>query len=297
MRHARMVASVLVMSLVLATGHIAVAQGPIVTITPTGATNTWAAGISGSQIVGYYDSSVPPVPPKFHGFLTSASGGSPSTIDVSGALDTWATGINASGVIVGHYVDGTGVHGFSLAGGVATPINVSGARSTVVTGVNDSGEVVGNYVDSSGRTHGFSLISGGTPITIDVNGAALTEATGVNNSGVVVGDYLDAMGYHGFSRTAGGFVTPINVPTGPSTFAASTFAVGINTNGLIAGYYFDSMFKLHGFVLNNGIFTTEDVSGAADTAVNGINNRDQTVGFYENAAMTPFGFFNKRHTR
>ena len=186
MRHARMVASVLVMSLVLATGHIAVAQGPIITITPTGATNTWAAGISGSQIVGYYmDTSG-----KFHGFLTSAGGGSITTIDVSGAMDTWATWINASGEIVGHYIDGTGAHGFSLAGGVAPPINVSGARSTVATGVNDSGEVVGTYVDMAGLTHGFSLTSGATPTKVDVTGAVHTFAVGINTNGLIAGYIL-----------------------------------------------------------------------------------------------------------
>jgi len=50
-------------------------------------------------------------------------------------------------------------------------------------------------------------------------------------------------------------------------------------------------------VLNSGSFHTEDVSGATNTAVNGINDRDQTVGYYENAAMTTFGFFNRRYTR
>ncbi len=78
--------------------------------------------------------------------------------------------------------------------------------------------------------------------------------------------------------------------------------LGINTAGTIAGYYGDGM----GTVANNGYtvvppygqsnFTIENVPGAAQTQVTGLNNGGVTVGFSVDAAGTNTGFVHTGST-
>ena len=90
-----------------------------------------------------------------------------TTFDAPGAgagfnQGTIPDGINDSGVIVGHYVDATGVsHGFrrSAQGSIATG-DVPGAghgsgEGTVPFFINATGEITGYYIDSGRVAHGF----------------------------------------------------------------------------------------------------------------------------------------------
>ena len=62
---------------------------------------------------------------------------------------TCGFGTNAAQGIVGHFQDGSGVHGFLLTGSVFTPIDhpEAGAKNTNTYGINPQGEVVGFYKD------------------------------------------------------------------------------------------------------------------------------------------------------
>src|SRR5215813_3434013 len=53
--------------------------------------------------------------------------------------------------------------------------------------------------------------------------------------------------------------TTIDDPLG----AHGTVVTGINDFGEIIGYYIDASFNTHGFILNNGVFTTIDDPNAA----------------------------------
>jgi probable HAF family extracellular repeat protein len=61
-----------------------------------------------------------------------------------------------------------------------------------------------------------------------------------------------------------------------------TQANGINASGQIVGYYFDADGHEHGFLLDQGSYTTLDMPGWQDTFAEGINGSRQIVGFLGN---------------
>jgi probable HAF family extracellular repeat protein len=70
----------------------------------------------------------------------------------------------------------------------------------------------------------------------------------------------------------------------PGSSYASTFAQGINDSGQIVGWYVDAGGR-HGFLLDNGTYTTLDPSGSIRTEAYGINNAGKIVGSYTDAAV------------
>ena len=54
----------------------------------------------------------------------------------------------------------------------------------------------------------------------------------------------------------------------------------INNNGVMAGRHIDTQNVIHGFYLQNGVFTNVDVPGAQQTALWGINDNGDVVGRY-----------------
>jgi probable HAF family extracellular repeat protein len=163
---------------------------------------------------------------------------------------------------------------------LATPNLAVGLRTTtVVNGINDRGQVVGYYYVASGQAHGF-LYTAGTFIPIDNPAGTNTNALGINNSGQIVGSYTSGRPDSGFIY-GGGSYTPINYPstTGPTT----TDAFGINDHGQIVGAYADIGNGTHGYVYNQGSYTTLDVPGGTTTQAWGINNKGQVSGLYASA--------------
>jgi hypothetical protein len=67
--------------------------------------------------------------------------------------------------------------------------------------------------------------------------------------------------------------TPIDVPG-----ALATSPQGINAGGVIAGTYRSAEGRVHGFILEDGIFTTVDRPGADNTEVRGIGPSGEVVG-------------------
>ncbi len=70
----------------------------------------------------------------------------------------------------------------------------------------------------------------------------------------------------------------------------STDALGINAAGAIVGRYVGADGTLHGFLLDQGVFTTIDPPGSIFTQAIGINNRGQIVGDYQDANGVLHGF-------
>jgi len=62
-----------------------------------------------------------------------------STLVVPGSSFTSANGINNAGLIVDHYVDANGLHGFVGKGGNFNPVDVpfDGVTGTFASGIND----------------------------------------------------------------------------------------------------------------------------------------------------------------
>jgi uncharacterized membrane protein len=174
------------------------------------------------------------------------------------------------------------VHGFFRdRKGKYTLLDFPNANLTEAIGINDDGQVVGDYRDSSsGKFHGF-FWDAGLFLTIDVPfpEAAATAPTGINNVGQIVGFHDDLPGgdrFHGFLYDRGIFIS--------FDFPASqlTLPMDINDREQIVGIYVDNTILVHGFVLEDGTFTTFDVPfpNVVFTDVQGINNRGQIVGRY-----------------
>ena len=175
-----------------------------------------------------------------------------------------------------------------------TDIECPGAiNSTAPKSINKQGQIAG-FCFASGRNHGFFRNKKGTYTLLDFPRANLTEAVGINDDGQVVGDYRDSAGrFHGFFWDAGLFLT-FDVPF-PE--AALTGPSGINNVGQIVGFYVDNnvsqMFPnghFHGFLYDNGVFSSFDVPGASATLPMDINDHGQIVGVYGDSDSIPHSF-------
>jgi probable HAF family extracellular repeat protein len=175
-----------------------------------------------------------------------------------------------------------------------TDIECPGAiDSTAPLSINKRGEIAG-FCFAGGRIHGFFRDKKGTYTLLDFPGANLTEAAGINDDGQVVGDYRDSTGrFHGFFWDAGLFLT-FDVPFPDAT---STGANGINNVGQIVGSYSDNNVsetfpngRVHGFLYDNGVFSSFDVPGARGTLLVDINDRGQIVGIYSDNDDIPHSF-------
>ena len=223
-----------------------------------------------------------------------------STFQLPGTTVTIFNGINESGVLSGHFVDGTGSHGFLLnKQGDTTVVDFPGSEGGSWSfDVNNNGTMTGLYCENpvtfcaEEPVRGYTRNSRGVFSTIDFPGAFVTVPFGNNERGHVVGFYADDLGEHGFLWSKKGGFTTIDFPG-----AVFTEALGINARGDIVGDYVDSDGMLHGFVrLKSGEFITIDYPGAAGTYVAGINDRGDLAGaFVDPDTFEELGFFANKN--
>jgi len=232
-----------------------------------------------------------------------------ATVDVplpDGQLGfTALSDINDEGQIAGAFTDSTlGPFGFLLDFNKkvhSTEIRCPGKDvvGTAPQSINTHGEIAGfaSVIVETVKTgqpprkipitkiSGFFRDRAGKCTIIDFPGANLTEAAGVNDGGQVVGDYRDANTniFHGFLWDAGQFLT-IDVPFPGARLTAPS---GINNIGHIVGFYFDNNVSasfpnghVHGFLDNDGIFTSFDFPNAVSTLALDINDDGQIVGLF-----------------
>ena len=105
--------------------------------------------------------------------------------------------------------------------------------------------------------------------------AGFINLLGINNSGIIAG--FD--GSSGFTLTLPHSFTSENFPSPPAS--GPSMVTGINAAGDTSGIYVDAAGATHGFTDIGGTFTTVD--NPASTVFNqalGINNSDETVGYY-----------------
>jgi hypothetical protein len=223
-------------------------------------------------------------------------------------------GINNEGLIAGFY--GSGNPGDPNQGFLLTPTGtftpedfpptsqnpVTGNEvlQTQMTGLNDNGVEVGYFYNTNNgvpvdNQFGFYLKDG---VFIEVNNpntpglfgntgpntGVLTEnqLIGVNDFNIAVGLYLDKFGTsHGYTYdiNTGQFSANIDDPNANSGAPGGTVTAAINNNGDIAGFYTDTGGVIHGFLDNNGIFTTVDAPRASETELLGLNDLGIAVGF------------------
>lgn len=262
-------------------GHGFVRNRGFTTIDVPGASFTAAyRSNDGGQIVGVYLDA----DKRFHGFVRD--GDRLRTIDFPGAAATMATGIDDRGRVVGSYTDERGTpavrgfeHGFLLdEHGRFRTVDVRGASATRPSSINNRGQIVGEYVDGGGRSHGYLQERDGSITTIDPPGAGATVVTDVDNRGRVVGAFADAgqTTISAFVREPDGRFTAI---AHPDAGFYGTLPQGINDAGQIAGIVTDANTRSHGFVLDDGTYTTVDTPDASgNTQVLDIDDRGRLVG-------------------
>ena len=104
--------------------------------------------------------------------------------------------------------------------------------------------------------------------------ASSTCVYGVSNTNVAVGIYFDSSNKrHGFTVTASGVFTTIDIPT-------DAVLQDINSSGTIVGYYTDASGNYFAFRYANGTFTDIGPPGSIETLAFGINDDGVISGAY-----------------
>ena len=161
--------------------------------------------------------------------------------------------------------------------------------------VNNHDVAVGFYENGSGRYRGYTYsIKTGKFALVTKPGAPAggnapsLSAFGINNRGDVVGEYAASGSVmDGFIKLAGGAFHTIAVPG-----ATETVALGVNDNDTVVGAYIDGT-TIHGFIWRIGGKLTvmvADPNANNVTIINGINNKGDIVGFYEDSHGNTDGF-------
>jgi probable HAF family extracellular repeat protein len=235
------------------------------------------------------------------------SNGTFSPVSFPGSTAGFGTsgfGINNSGQVVGQYGDTAGnFNAFLFSGGnnyttinppQSSPVNPLFAEAN---SINNKGQILISAQNANGI---FSfdnfLYSNGvfTPLTAISSLGTTVFANGINDAGTIVGYATDSSNVnHGFILN-GSKITPLDDPnaqSNPFSFQNGTNANGINNSGEIVGFYSDANGNSHGFVYQNGVFTTVDDPLAANgTEFFGVNDSGQIVGFYLDANFAEHAF-------
>jgi len=171
--------------------------------------------------------------------VAGAAGDAPLTfkftaINIPGAAQVFPGGVNDSGVMVGAYLDTSGVyHGFMLKGKTVTTIDDPKGTNNICKNISPKGAaIVGYYLNASDYSVSFLFKNNKFTAIPGPKGAVSTQAYGINDAGEIVGEFLDSNFLaHGF-LLKGGKYTTLNVPT-----AVITEATGINDSGTIVLYW------------------------------------------------------------
>jgi hypothetical protein len=173
-------------------------------------------------------------------------------------------------------------------GGDSTETYPAAAQTQVVAVAGD-GNTAGFWVDAKGNNHGF-IDWNGVFSTVDDPLAAgkvkTTQVLGLNNAGVAVGFYNDASGSpHVFKfNEATRTFTTLTPPESEGAVAS-----GINNSDEITGLLMRGK-TTAGFVISHARYHEFDVPGSTNTQAFGINDLDEVVGSYVDAAGKTHGF-------
>jgi PEP-CTERM motif len=193
-------------------------------------------------------------------------------------------------------------NGFTIAppygAGDFTPENFPTAVQTQVVGINNTGATVGFYIDAAGNNHGF-IFEGGTYTTVDnpLTGGSpsVNQLLGINDKSVAAGFYTGGNGANqgelvSLSTPAVPVFSPVTVP---ATFGAtSTTATDVNNAGDVSGFFTNGAGDTVGFLWVGTTFVPLNFGADTSTMAFGLNNNDQVVGAYVDAAGTHGFVFN-----
>lgn len=248
------------------------------TISYPGASATYACGIDGNNIVGYYSDASG----TGHGFLYDGS--TYTTLDYPANGNTLLYGIDGSN-IVGVYqeasVNNTGnSHGFIYNGSTFTLLDVPGFTHTEAHGISGN-IIVGYCYNDAGSSfdQGF-IYDGSTYTTFSFNPSGHTLAYDVDGNNIV-GHYQEGSRYYGFLYNGSTYIT-LDFP-----WANFTSAHGISGNNIV-GEYDRNNGNTHGFIYNGSTYISLHFPGSNYTTADGIDG-NKIVGTYHNG-QTYLGF-------
>ena len=221
-------------------------------------------------------------------------------VEVPEASATYASFATATGAVVGSYIDSDGIYhpyvhapdGRFIFGDI---LETSNLEYLFTHAINDVGVVVvrAKAMDDVPRTYvgRFGQIQ-----ELKFPGGVITEGWNINRDGSVVGNYVSADGrVHGFiaKPTEGTATQP--VVTSPSfTYTFESINVpGVDFLELTASSDFGDYAgntrraggeKTVGFTLVDGVLTTYDFPGSANTYFYALGNNGNAAGHYEDSA-------------
>lgn len=204
---------------------------------------------------------------------------------VPNSISTNIFGVNDKGIATGSWLDTSGVeHGY-----VGSP---SGSGYTIFDdpneprpgteprGISDGGYICGFGSSSTNKTASYvtwERDNNGTITEVTKGGTVLNSlCQGLNTREEFAGSYVNSslatLGYLGRNaKYAKGVALSGITNTGVA-------ARGVDNAGDVVGWYADTNGVQHGFLLSGGTASTIDVPGAADTELEGINNKGQISG-------------------
>lgn len=211
-------------------------------------------------------------------------------IYVPSSTSTWVSDINDAGQIVGTYNSGSGQQGYIFdETGYITDFSFNDTGTdTRFYGINDNGDITGEYF---GNDYTGFLYDGTTWTSLEVPGAARTDPQDINDAGQIAGWNRDAcyVGAYGFIYDSSSSWTRLANPSTNSYLCDdwgsgggydSTAAFGINDSGIVVGTY--SLNKIHhGFIYDDGSWSTFDYPDASESRITGINDAGDIVGMYK----------------
>jgi probable HAF family extracellular repeat protein len=201
------------------------------------------------------------------------------------AQETDSYGINNKGVIVGDYVDSTGIqHGMILTGTKVTKAdNASCAGTPGSTGisfyaVNSAGVAAGWCTANGGTEIGYTY-SKGKFTSVTIPNAVNVNVTGINDKGNLVGAFVNSAGVQHAFLLVGKTLTKLNPPN-----VTSPVAWGINNSGVVTVYGTNSAGTLVSFTTPDKGKTYKQFqvpgAGTGGAVIHAPNNKGDVVGTY-----------------
>jgi hypothetical protein len=205
-------------------------------------------------------------------------------------------GINNAGTICGSY--GSGAPGHPMQGYCVTPPyaqanfvseNYPGSAQTQVVAIDNIGNTAGLWIDGANTNFGFIQWNGvfTTYVNPKTKKGTTNQLLALNDNGIAAGYYQDKNGVdHAYSLNQNSGVFTKVVPPN----AAFAQATGIDNAGDVTGFLFTPSMNVLGWLLRKGSFSSFSFPGATVTVPGEMNNKDQIVGSYADAAGHVHGF-------
>jgi hypothetical protein len=267
-------------------------------------TRVWGLNNTGKVVGG---TTIDPLTGAGNGFVYDIATASYSVLPLTaGGLTVHPLGINDAGDICGSSYDpaSTVSTGQIYSLGAYVAFGYPGRINTNCRAINNAGTVTG-YAETGGTDAVGFIYNGAGFTTIDFPGSVFQITQGINAAGTVVGSVIQPSGAVYAGSPAGNYAWVRSSTGVVTTFrinGVQTRARGINDGNKVAGWITVPGTGQRGFVIDapsggGHVDIAIDpadliqVPGAANTIVEGINNRGDLSGIWDSGAGTEFRGF------